>query len=410
MPITPLGLLPFHPRILPHDYLLRFRADLRLPLVVTAITLGTGQTLHTAIAGAGVPQRIQISAFNLDTLLSHNLTVAIWAVSGLTPIATYTIALPRNVGQYAVLDPNFINIAPELVLNGASFITVWADTASKIAVSARVNDQAGVAAFTAGSGQTSGLPLLIPTTYTKGTLPTANTGTLLHTAPTGTNTPNVIQLSAINSDPVNERAVAVGIFAAGTTAPLVVYQINLPIGEGIYQILDPKALTNLVLNGAAFIQVWADVANVVSVMANVNTQTGSGGTSTTAQLLSSGLVAGVISAARYAMFQSGGTGQTTEANAQIMVPGPGSIHGLSAVSSATMGAGSSVTCVLRQNGAATTQTRVTLTSANGTTRVTTTGAAVTVAAGDLIDFEVVETLGVAPVANFQVTAELVLTG
>lgn len=380
-----------------------------LPLVVTAITLGTGQTLHTAIAGAGVPQRIQISAFNLDTLLSHSLTVAIWATSGLTPIATYTIALPRNVGQYSALDPNFIAVAPELVLNGASFITVWADTASKIAVSAKINDQSGVASITAGSGQTSGLPLMVTSTFVKGTLPATNSGLLLHTAPSGTNVANQVQLFAINTDPLNERAVAVGIFASGATVPTVVYQINLPIGEGIYSILDPKALTYLVLNGASFIQVWADVAGVVGVLANVNTQSSGGGSSTTSQAIMSGLVAGVVSAARYAMNAQGGTGQATEANAQVMVPGPGTIHGLSAVSSATMAAGASVTCNLRQNGAATTQS-VVITSTNGTTRVTTTGAAVTVAAGDVITFGVTETLGVAPVANFQIAAELILTG
>lgn len=381
-----------------------------LPLVVTAITQAGGQTLHTAIAGAGVPQRIQISAFNLDTLLSHSLTVAIWAASGLAPIATYTIALPRNVGQYAALDPNFISVPPELVLNGASFITVWADTASKIAVSARVNDQAGVATIAAGSGQTSGLPLIVTSTFVKGTLPSSNSGQLLHTAPAGTNTANVLTLMGINTDPVLEHAVAVGIFASGATVPTAIYQINLPIGEGVYQILDPKGLTNLVLNGASFIQVWADTASVVGVMVNVNTQVGSAGSgSTVAQTLSSGLIAGVVSAGRFGMYQSGGTGQTTEANAQILSPGPGVIKNLCAVSSATMAAGSSVTCVLRQNGVATTQT-VTLTSANTTVLATTAGIPVAVAKGDLLTFEVLETLGVAPVANFQVAAELQLTG
>jgi hypothetical protein len=235
-----------------------------------------------------------------------------------------------------------------------------------------------------------------------------NTGLLVHTAPTGTATPNVISLFAVNTDVVGRHA-TVAIFATGGTVPIIAWQVDVPINSGLYNLTDVLGLTQLVLNGGCFIQVWTTVSGVLSFFVNANTQTGGGsGGGTVAQLLSSGLVLGVISASRYAMFQSGGTGQATEANAQILCPGAGTIEKLSAVASATMTAGASVTCAMRVNGVTSTQT-VTLTSANGTTLVTTTGAPVAVALGSLLDFIVVETAGTAPAASFQVTAELVLS-
>jgi hypothetical protein len=362
------------------------------------------------VAGTGPAQRIKITANNLDPLHQHTLFIGLFPTGTPTvPAVVWSIALPINEGALLCTDPNFQATIPELTLNGATIIGVWADTASMVAASVIVNDQNGIAAVTAGSAQTAGLPL-IPTTQIAavGVLPVTNSGLLVHTAPTGTATPNVISLFAINTDTVGRHA-TVAIFATGGTVPIIAWQVNVPINSGLYNLTDVLGLTQLVLNGGCFIQVWTTVSGVLSFFVNANTQTGGGtGGGTVATVLASGLVAGVISASRYAMFQSGGTGQTTEANAQIMCPGAGTVEKLSAVSSATMTAGSSVTCALRVNGVNSTQT-VTLTSANGTTVVTTAGAPAVVALGNLLDFVVTETLGVAPVANFQVTAELILS-
>jgi hypothetical protein len=380
------------------------------PLVLTAIAQASYQILHTAVAGAGPAQRIKITANNLDPIHSHTLFIGLFPTGTPTvPAVVWSIALPINEGALLCTDPNFQATIPELTLNGGTIIGVWADTASMVAASAIVNDQNGIAAVTQGSAQTAGLPL-IPTTQIAavGVLPVLNTGLLVHTAPTGTATPNVISLFAINTDVVGRHA-TVAIFATGGTVPIIAWQVNVPINSGLYNLTDVLGLTQLVLNGGCFIQVWTTVSGVLSFFVNANTQTGGGsGGGTVAQLLSSGLVAGVISASRYAMFQSGGTGQTTEANAQIMCPGAGTIEKLSAVASATIGAGSSVTCALRVNGVTSTQT-VTITNASGTVVQTTTGAPAVVALGSLLDFIVVETAGVAPVANFQVTAELILS-
>jgi hypothetical protein len=380
------------------------------PLVVTAIAQASYQTLHTAVAGTGPAQRIKITAQNLDQVHSHTLFIGLFATGTPTvPAVVWQIALPVNEGALDCVDPNFVATLPELDLNGAAIIGVWADTASMVAASAIVNDQNGVAGVTAGSAQTAGLPLT-PTTQIQApnTLPTSNNGLLLHTAPAGAATPNVISLFAVNTDTVGRHA-TIAIFATGGTVPLVAWQVNVPVNSGLYNLTDVLGLTQLVLNGGSFIQVWASVANVLNFFACVNTQTeGSGGGGTLAQMLGSGLMAGVVSAARYGLDVNGGVGTATIANAQQMMPGSGTIAKLSAVSSATMGAGSSVTCALFKNGTATTQS-VTLTSANGTTVVTTTGAPVSVVLGDLITFGATETLGVAPVANFQISAELTLS-
>lgn len=379
-----------------------------LPLVVTALTLGTGQTIHTAVAGAGTPQRIRISALNLDPVNIHTLFIGVFATGQSVPVFTYKIALPINEGQLPALFPNLQAVLQELILNGASFITVWADTASKIAVGASVNDQNGVAAVTFGSGQTSGLPLLIPSVFVVGTLPVLNNGTLIHTAPAGAATPSIVRLSGFNLDTVGRHA-AIGIFALGATVPTVAWQIALPVSEGAQQIVDPLGMTELVLNGGSFIQAWGTVANIIALQANVTTQVGSPSGATVAQAISSGLVAAVQNASRFAVGAQGGTGQATESNAQMIAPGPGVVQKLLAVSSAAIGAGASITAALRINGVTTTQS-VTLTNANGTNVVTTTGAAAVLAKGDLWDFIVQETLNVAPAANILVGAELVLSG
>ena len=381
-----------------------------LPLVVTAITQAAAQTLHTAVAGAGPAQRIKITAQNLDPIHTHTLFIALCATASPTvPVVQWAIALPINEGALDCIDPNFVATLPELDLNAGTVIQVWADTASMVAASAIVNDQNGVAAVTAGSGQTGGLPL-IPTTQIAavGVLPVANTGLLLHTNPTGAATPNVLSIFAVNTDTVGRHA-TLAIFATGGTVPIVAWQVNVPINSGLYNLTDVLGMTQLVLNGGSFIQAWTTVSGVLAFFVSANTQAeGSGGGGTAAQVLASGLVAAVQNSSRFAVNAQGGTGQATEANAQIMMSGSGTIAKLSAVASAAPGTTSSLTCAIRKNGVTTAQS-VVLTNASGTTVVTTTGAPVAFVLGDLIDFIVQETANAAPAANIQVTAEVTLS-
>lgn len=382
-----------------------------LPLVVTALTQLTAQTLHTAVAGTGPAQRVRITAQNLDTKLPHAINIGLFATGAAlsAPTLVWQVELPINEGALSVTDPNFTATIPELDLNGATYIAVWTDTASMVAVSAMVDDQDGVAGVTAGSAQTGGLPL-IPTTQIAavGVLPVTNSGLLVHTAPAGTATPNEVSLFAVNTDTVGRHA-TIGIFAVGTTVPIIAWQVAVPPLVGLYNLTDVLGLTKLVLNGTSFIQVWTTVASTLAFFVSSNTQAegGGGGGGTSAQQLGSGLMAGVISAARYGLDVNGGTGTATIANAQQMIPGNGTIARLSAKADVTITGAASLTCSLFKNGVATTQS-VILTAASTTLPQTTTGAPVTVAPGDLITFGIVETAGVAPVANIQVCAELTL--
>lgn len=129
-----------------------------LPLLVTAITSGTAQTLHTAPAGSATPNRISIRAENLDTTspvgTQHTLFIKVAATGG-TPSSVRQIAIPLEAGLYDVLDAGQASAGSQFVLNGADVISVWADAPSVINVFASVDDQssvAGAVSQTIGSG------------------------------------------------------------------------------------------------------------------------------------------------------------------------------------------------------------------------------------------------------------------
>jgi hypothetical protein len=240
-----------------------------LPLVVTAITQGTAQTLHTAPVGSAVPSRIRISAVNLTTA-QQILHVGILN-SAAALIAQFKIAIPANEGfanGLAPLQSPLLSV-PELVLNGTAVVQVWGDTASALAVQARVDDQGGIAAVTAGSGQTNGLPLVL-TALTQGTAQT------VHTAPVGAATPAIIKLSAVNLDTANPHTLHIGILNSAA-ALIAQYQLDLPINEGFFPGVDQSNSLELILDGTAVVQAWTDSASQVAIMANVNTQIGGGG-------------------------------------------------------------------------------------------------------------------------------------
>lgn len=108
-----------------------------LPLLITAITTGTAQTLHTAPVGAATPHILQIFASNIDPLLPHTITVKI-VIGGVTRVITQLI--PLEPGLFPVLEDG-----KEIILNGTAVVSVFADAASLVQVTAIVDDQANVA-------------------------------------------------------------------------------------------------------------------------------------------------------------------------------------------------------------------------------------------------------------------------
>lgn len=118
-----------------------------LPLVVTAVTEGARQLLHTFPVGSATPNLVQIFAQNLDTdpLGTHTLYVA-FEDSGATLLHLFTVNVPVNSGLFDVLSAVATNDSiAQLVANGASTIKVYADEASMLAVYARVDNQADAA-------------------------------------------------------------------------------------------------------------------------------------------------------------------------------------------------------------------------------------------------------------------------
>lgn len=255
--------------------------------------------------------------------------------------------------------------------------------------------------LTYGSGQTNGgLPLPV-TAVTSGTAQT------LHTAPAGGATPNVIKINAVNIDqgatgvPATGHMLTVQIIDSGGTIVRTLQQM-IPVESGLFEVLDGGK--QIVLNGGCTVKVFADTASLILVTAVVDDQGNVAGI--VSQNVASGLVAAVQNADRFAIGAQGGTGQATEANAQIAVSRAGTIRNLGAKASAAVGGGATVTVTVRKNGLDTTQT-LTLANADGTGWKQTTGAAISVVAGDLITILVACDNAGAPASNISAAFELV---
>jgi hypothetical protein len=244
-----------------------------------------------------------------------------------------------------------------------------------------------------GSGQTSGLPLLLTTGLTQATAET------LHTAVGGAATPEKIKIFAINQDTV-VHTVGVEI-AIGATKRTFTQVLGLEAG---LQPLLEDGDRELVLNGGATVKIWTDTASKVSVVAQVDNQADAAGTSS--QALFSGLIASVQNASRFGAGTGvGGVGTATEANAQILIPKAGTLSGLAAAASAAVGGGATVTVSVRINGV-NTALLLTFANADGTTLKTDTDS-VAVAAGDLVTFGVVCDNAGAPAADFQAACQYI---
>lgn len=260
-----------------------------------------------------------------------------------------------------------------------------------------------------GNGQTNGLPLLITTGLT------ALTAQLLHTAPVGAATPNVIRILASNIDQGTAAIPNLSVPAVAPAGHLVTVLIQdvgavttrtikqmIPVESGLFPILEEGR--EIILNGTCTVKVFADAANMIQVTAIVDDQSSVAGA--VSQTIGSGLIAAVQNASRFAVGAQGGTGQAAEANGQIAVARAGTIRNLGAKVDAAVGGGAALLVALRVNGAYTTQ-QLALANADGTAWKQTTGAPITVAAGDRITFEVLCDDAGAPAANVQAAIEFV---
>jgi len=121
------------------------------PLIITAVTSGTRQLLHTFPAGSSTPNLVSISVLNLDTNVvtngNHTLFLTIEDNLG-TILATMQEAIPAQPGLYQAFSDAINGVLNQLALNGASLIKVYADTANALAVMARVDNQAGAGGTT----------------------------------------------------------------------------------------------------------------------------------------------------------------------------------------------------------------------------------------------------------------------
>jgi hypothetical protein len=181
---------------------------------------------------------------------------------------------------------------------------------------------------------------------------------------------------------------------------------TIQVGARAFQmpILDQGDVeADLILNGTIVVKAYAGTASVVSVSARVDNQSTT--TGTVDQNLASGLVAAVQNANRFAVGAQGGTGQATEANANIMIARAGILRNLKAKADAAVGGGATVTVAVRINGVSSALS-VAIANAQGTTLQSDTDS-VAVAVGDLVTFLVSCDNAGAPAANFQAACEYV---
>lgn len=250
-----------------------------------------------------------------------------------------------------------------------------------------------------GSGQTSGLPVLV-TAITQGTRQT------LHTFPAGAATPERVKVEVQNLDTTLPHTLFVALEDSGVTI-LRLFTCTIPIGGCLTPVFSPTPETadqELVANGSCTLKVWADTASVLCAYARVDNQ--SSVVATIAQNFGSGLVAAVQNASRFAFpAAQGGVGTATEVNANQMIARAGILRNLKAKADAAVGGGATVTVSVRVNGA-TSALSVTIANAQGTTVQSDTDS-VAVAIGDLVTFLAATDNAGAPAANIQAACEYV---
>lgn len=108
------------------------------PLLLTAITLGTAQIVHTFPAGSATPNLLTLYATNASDV-GVALTLALYDAIGPTVVWTQTV----QVGARASVQPVFDNgsALADLIANGTCVLKAYAATASVISLSATVDNQ-----------------------------------------------------------------------------------------------------------------------------------------------------------------------------------------------------------------------------------------------------------------------------
>ncbi len=252
---------------------------------------------------------------------------------------------------------------------------------------------------TFGSGQTSGLPVLV-TAVTQGTRQT------LHTFPAGAATPERVKVEVQNLDTALPHTLFLALEDSGVTI-LRLFTASVPLGGCLTPIFSPTPETadqELVANGSCTLKVWADTASVLCVYARVDNQSSTVGTIN--QNMASGLVAAVQAANRFAFPAPGaGVGTATEVNANQMIARAGIIRNLKSKADTTVGGGATVTCAVRVNGASSVLSNSI--AAAQTTVIQSNTSSVALAIGDLITFLVACDNAGAPAANFHSAAEYI---
>lgn len=259
-----------------------------------------------------------------------------------------------------------------------------------------------------GSGQTNGLPLLITTGIS------ALTAQLLHTAPVGAATPNVLRILASNIDQGSPAIPNQSVMAVAPVGHLVTVLIQdvgavttrtitqmIPVESGLFPILEEGR--EIILNGTCTVKVFADASSMIQVTAIVDDQADVAGVAS--QVISSGLIAAAQAANRFGVGVQGGVGQAAEANGQIMIPRAGTLRNLRVFPDVPVTAPAIVTIVVRKNGVGTALALQFDNAAGVVPQIDTDSVAV--AAGDLISFLVVCDNGGPPAANFQAAMEFV---
>jgi hypothetical protein len=161
---------------------------------------------------------------------------------------------------------------------------------------------------------------------------------------------------------------------------------------------------SLLINGGQTLGVWADApTGDTQVSAVVDDQGNVAGI--VSAPLSSGLVAAVQNASRFAVGAQGGTGQATRTNAELVMPRAGILRNLWAVADTTIGGGCTVTVSVFVNGSVSAMV-LTFTAADTTVGKGST-VAVPVNKGDKVTFSVACSNDGAPAANMAAAMELV---
>ncbi len=233
------------------------------PLDITAVTLGTAQILHTFVAGSGTPEVLKAYAFNSDLLDPVTLHFALYdSLAAL--VRQWAVVVPVKAALVAAFDDG--DELAAIIGNNAMVLKVYAETASLLAVTAQVDDQAStVNTTTFGSGQTDGQPLALTATTLAG-------AQVLHTFPAGSGDPSIARVYAFNSD--EDEGLTLNLALYDNSAVLIrEWPVTVPAEGALVPAFSQKDTdAALVCNGTLVLKAYAERTAVLAVAARITTQ------------------------------------------------------------------------------------------------------------------------------------------